>query len=201
MVRYTEELPPTRPARVPVDRARDRGPRSPAMPTAEKIDTVPKPQLSRSDIGAAIVSIAVGVLATLGLLPTTLSAEQAIAIGTGIFTLLAIGRALWERRAELNRSTLLQQARDAASLYRDMLADARARHAADLQRIDAARAIAARAADPNDDTKLSPAAIIDVLATPEQSDVLAALPDAPPLVQGYPRITPASKPAPPAGAR
>jgi hypothetical protein len=155
------------------------------MPTAEKIDTAPKPQLSRSDVGAAIVSIVVGVLAGFGMIPLGLTADDAIAIGAGVFTLLAVGRALWERRAELNRQTLLQQARDAANLYRDMLAEVRSRHAADLQRIETVKTIAMRAADPNDATSLSPQAIIDVLApSAETSDVLASIPSVPPLVDG-----------------
>lgn len=138
--------------------------------TDAPVETPSAPQLSRSDVGAAIVSLVVGALAIFGLLPIGLTAEQVIAIGTGIFTLLALGRTLWERRKELNHQMVVQQARQSASFYRDLYAEARARHAADLQRIEAVKQVALRAADPSDDTKLSPDAIVDMLALPPASD-------------------------------
>lgn len=161
--RHTHELPPTRPARVRIDSPRASGGRS-SMPTATPIpSTTPPAQLSRTDLTAGIVSMLIAIAAILGLVPIGLTGEEVIALGTGIATVVALGRALWERRAELNRQTVLAQVEAAKESYRETLAAVQARHAADVAKLTAVADLVKRAANPKDATALSPEALLDLL--------------------------------------
>lgn len=171
----TTELPAPRPLRVraptlsraigiAVDRGLGARTRS-GMPTAEKIPDadVSLVQTPRTDLLAGVISVAIGLLAYFGLLPLGLSAEQAIAVASGLAGLAAFVRALWERRAELNRKTILAEKDAAIDAYKVTLADAQARAAADRAHLEGVMQVVRRAADPADSSALSPAALLEVL--------------------------------------
>lgn len=125
--------------------------------------TSPAVQLPRTDSLAALVSYAVAILAALGLVPLGLTAEQLLAIGSGLFGLVATARTLWERRAELNRQRVLEATRQGQAVAQYLLEQTRARHALDQQRIDQVARLAAKAADPNDPTTLTPGGLLALL--------------------------------------
>lgn len=129
----------------------------------------PQAQLPRTDLLASVVSMIVAALTVFGLLPVDFDPQLLIAVGTGLFAAVAIVRALWERRAELRRQTMLDELKRGAATWQGMYMAALTRHEADVQRLESARQLVQRAADPADETQLSPAAVLELLNTPTSS--------------------------------
>lgn len=82
-------------------------------------------------------------------------------------------RALWERRAELNRKTVLAAKDSALELYKVTLADAQARAAKDRARLQSVVQVVRSAADPADASALSPAALLALLAAAGEGAAVA----------------------------
>lgn len=151
------------------------------MTTDADTPTTPKAQLPRTDLTTFAISFAVAALALLGLVPVGMSSDQLLALGAGLAAVGSFVRALWERRAELNRQAVLANAKDAAELFRLRLADVRARHASDQVRLEALASLATRAADPKDPTTITPKGVLDLLAAVDPDADTAPIDTPPPL--------------------
>jgi hypothetical protein len=148
---------------------------TPATPAA------PTTQLPRTDLTTFVISFAVAGLALLGLVPVGMDADQLLALGAGLAAIGSFVRALWERRAEINRKTVLENAQNAAELFRLRLADVRARHASDQVRLEAVAHLATRAADPKDPTQITPKGVLDLLHAIDPDADTAPIDTPPPL--------------------
>lgn len=147
--------------------------------TPVPVTTPPSPQLPRTDLTAAVISGAVALLAILGHVPTGMTTDQLLALGAGLVALAAFVRALWERRAELNRQQVVTSAQQAAELFRQRLEQVRARHGFDTAKLEAVVTLAHRAADPNDPTTLTPDRLLEVAGLVDPQATTAPI-DVPP---------------------
>lgn len=130
-------------------------------------DTTPpaptKAPMPRSDLTAMVVSVVVGALALLGYLPAGISTDDALAIGCALLAVAALVRGLWEQRKTLTLTRARHDAVMAAELFRERLAQVRARQAFDQAKLASVAELAHKAADPKDPTTLTPEGLLETL--------------------------------------
>lgn len=140
-----------------------------------------KPPIPRSDLTAMVISVLVGGLALAGYLPAGLSTDDALAIGCGLLAVAAFVRGLWEQRKTLTLTSARHDALLAADLFRERLAQVRARQAFDAAKLATVAELAHKAADPKDPTTLTPEGLLEALkAVDPDADTAPIDPPPPP---------------------
>lgn len=147
-------------------------------------DTTPpaptKAPLPRSDLTAMVVSVVVGALALTGYLPEGVTTDQALAVGCALLGVAALVRALWEQRKTLTLTKARHDAVMAAELFRERLANVRARHAFDQAKLAGVVDLATKAADPKDPTTLTPQGLLELLGAVDPDADTAPIDTPPP---------------------